>query len=102
MRRLSFGKAEHLEIKIALRKLCAEEHITVEIFAADGNPQYGQTRSLQESFDETIFVILEAMHTTRKFRIACDLLHILKRARCRTSEPVAMVVRQSEQYVELN
>jgi hypothetical protein len=41
------AKAEDLEIKTALRKLCAEEHITLGISAADGDPQYDQTHCIQ-------------------------------------------------------
>jgi hypothetical protein len=82
------AKAEDLESKTALRKLCAEAHLTLEIFTADGDPQYDQTHSIQESFNDTIFISLEAKPTTRKFRIVCDPLHILKRARYHTQNEI--------------
>jgi hypothetical protein len=41
------AKAEDLAVKTTLRKLCAEEHIALGIFAADGDPQYNQTHSIQ-------------------------------------------------------
>jgi hypothetical protein len=59
-------KAEDLEITTALGKFCAEEHITLGIFAAVGNAQYDQTHSIHESFNETIFNALEATSTARK------------------------------------
>jgi hypothetical protein len=74
------AKAEDMEINPALMELCAEKHITLGILAVDGDPQSSQTHSIQKSFNETIFSILEATNTTRKFRSVCDPLHILKPA----------------------
>jgi hypothetical protein len=53
----------------ALRKFYAEEYVTLGIFAADGDPQYNQTHSIQEPFNKTVFSTLEAITTTRKFCI---------------------------------
>jgi hypothetical protein len=87
------AEAEDLEIRTARRKLCTQKHIPQGIFTADGDAQYGQTHSIQESFNGIIFDILEVTPTTRKIRIVCDLFHILKRARYRRAKPIPIVVR---------
>jgi hypothetical protein len=58
--------------------------------------------SIQESFNETIFNLHQRPPTTRKFRIVCDPLHILKQAQYRMTKLIPMVVRQLEEFVELN
>jgi hypothetical protein len=61
------ANTEGLEIKAALRKFCAEEYITLGIFAANGDPQYYQTNSIQKSFNETIVSMHEAIRQLADF-----------------------------------